>query len=69
MKNYGEVERDILSMADGLSRKETVHISSLLLTSTISGLDKRRRRMVETLAHDVAKLEDEFGNIGEPPRE
>jgi hypothetical protein len=58
--DYGTAEEHILFMVAELSVKETVHLSNLLLAKAAARIkDKRTRRMIETLAHDVQKLEAE----------
>jgi hypothetical protein len=60
--DYTTTENHILFLAEDLSVKETIHISQMLLFASAARLseNKRVRRMVETLAADVAKLEDEI---------
>ena len=58
--DYGTTEEHILFMVAELSVKETVHVSGLLLAKAAARIkDKRTRRMIETLAQDVQKLEAE----------
>jgi hypothetical protein len=60
MTDYGTAEEHVLYLTAELSVKETIHLSQLLLSKAAARIkDKRTRRMIETLAADVQKLEDE----------
>lgn len=57
---YSVAAEHILCLSEELSVKETVHVSQLLLHAASSRLkDIRTRRMIDVLAADVQKIEDE----------
>ena len=59
-KDYGTAESHVLYLTEGLSIKETIHLSFLLLVKAAQTItDKRTRRLIEILARDVQKLEEE----------
>ncbi len=60
MTDYATTESHVLFLTDTLFVKEQIHLSAMLLASAAARMtDKRTRRMVETLAADVQKLEGE----------
>lgn len=64
-QDYQWVQKEVLSAVihGGLTPKELVHLSFILLSEASRNIsNKRTRKIVEILASDVQKIESEFPN-------